>query len=267
MAPWHTRSSFSSRSGVPSISCPAPHGRSRMLLAARWRATSRSRSRASRAALPSGRLRGSRWHCSEAARARSKTSAPRPWPTRFNGCTERCPGRRSAGDPAPPPPSSPSAGACSCSTVSSEPSSARREPAHPARATPSLIRSAFARIVSTGFTPPLVTCVDPSAITMLSWPHTRPSAPTTELRESVPIRQVPAWCYPALGGERGPIGTIGRTSTAPASRSHASVRSLSISRLRKFSGCRLPLSRTVDRPKRSRGSVSIRTRELAEVTS
>ena len=88
----------------------------------------------------------------------------------------------------------------------------------------SLIRRARARIVSTGLTPPLVTCSEPSATVTPSWPHTRPHGSVTEVRGSAPMRQLPAWCWPALG----PVGCAQTSAVvvrAPLARSHSSARS------------------------------------------
>jgi hypothetical protein len=62
-----------------------------------------------------------------------------------------------------------------------------------------MIRNALAKIVSTGFTPPLVMCSEPSMTRRFGWPQTRPYGSVTEVAGSVPIRQVPAWCWPLLG--------------------------------------------------------------------
>jgi hypothetical protein len=55
------------------------------------------------------------------------------------------------------------------------------------------------KIVRTGFTPPFVTCSEPSITRKFGCPQTRPQGSVTEVAGSVPIRQVPAWCWPLLG--------------------------------------------------------------------
>ena len=74
-----------------------------------------------------------------------------------------------------------------------------------------------------GLTPPLVTCSEPSATVTPSWPQTRPHGSVTEVGGSEPMRQVPAWCWPALG----PFESAhfsGVAVRAPLARSHSSAR-------------------------------------------
>ena len=66
-------------------------------------------------------------------------------------------------------------------------------------------RKAMAMIVSTGLKPPLVTCTLPSITNTLCTSWTRQLASTTEVFGSLPMRQVPAWCWPPLSAAPGTL--------------------------------------------------------------
>src|SRR4051812_36658421 len=119
-------------------------------------------------------------------------------------------------------------------------------------------RYALAIMVNTGLKPPFVTCTLPSATNTLSTSCAWQFRFTTLVFGSLPIRHVPAWCWPPLVPWP---GSFLQVSTAPASRSHISA-FRDISRpISSVCGCLSPEMRRTGMPQRSFTFASSCTRE------